>query len=103
MVFAPNDDEIAAKFSRMTGMTEVEKQRQSVSEDMGRLFSQRRSSSTERTTEALLSPTALMQLPSDRLLLLVGNAPPALVRKARYFQRRTWRRWSQTPLPGRAP
>ncbi len=103
MVFAPNDDEIAAKFSRMTGMTEVEKQRQSVSEDMGRLFSQRRSSSTERTTEALLSPTALMQLPSDRLLLLVGNAPPALVRKARYFQRRTWRRWSQTPLPRRTP
>jgi type IV secretory pathway TraG/TraD family ATPase VirD4 len=90
VVFAPNDDEVAAKFSRMTGQTEVEKQREMVAREPFHTFRDRTTTSTETVQQPLLSPTALMQLPPESLLLLIGNTPPALLQKARYFHNPQW-------------
>jgi type IV secretion system protein VirD4 len=100
VVFAPNDDEVAAKFSRMTGQTEVEKQREMVAREPFHTFRDRTTTSTETVQQPLLSPTALMQLPPESLLLLIGNSSPALLQKARYFANPTWRARS-TMMPHR--
>jgi type IV secretion system protein VirD4 len=100
VVFAPNDDEVAAKFSRMTGQTEVEKQREMVAREPFHTFRDRTTTSTETVQQPLLSPTALMQLPAESLLLLIGNSSPALLQKARYFDNPHWlARSKMSPRP----
>lgn len=82
LVFAPNSAGMAQLFARETGEMTVTKTRTSRQE--GGLF-QRGTVSTETTTEPLLSPTALQQLGTDDVLLLVGNAPPIVLQQARYY------------------
>jgi type IV secretion system protein VirD4 len=100
VVFAPHDDEVAAKFSRMTGMTEVEKQREMVAREPFRPVRDRTTTSTETVQQPLLSPTALMQLPPEKVLLLIGNSHPALLDKARYFHYPAWLERSKMPVKG---
>jgi type IV secretion system protein VirD4 len=100
VAYAPNDFAIARRFSQQTGEMEVEKVRQSWSQDVGTLFGSRKTTSTEPERKPLLSPTAFMQLHAEQVLLLVGNMPPALLTKARYWKHRLWRRRSQIPAPG---
>jgi type IV secretion system protein VirD4 len=87
VAYAPNDFTIAQRFSRQTGETETEKRRQSWSQDVGSLLGGRRTTSTEIERRPLLSPTALMLLDKEQVLLLVGNMAPALLKKARYWKR----------------
>jgi type IV secretion system protein VirD4 len=103
VVFAPNDDDVASKFSRMTGITEVAKHREMIARSPWHVLRERTTTSTETTREPLLSPTALMQLPPESALLLIGNGPPALLQKARYFQNREWLRRSTLPVQGARP
>lgn len=99
IAYAPNDVSIAQRFSRQTGETEAEKVRESWSTDLGRLVSGRRTTTSEVERKPLLSPTATMQLDREQVLLLVGNTPPALLKKARYWKHRLWRRRSLIPAP----
>jgi type IV secretion system protein VirD4 len=100
VAYAPNDAAIARRFSQQTGETEDEKVRQSWSQDVHTLFGGRKTISTEVERKPLLSPTALMQMHAEQVLLLVGNMPPALLTKARYWKQRLWRRRSRFPAPG---
>jgi type IV secretion system protein VirD4 len=84
IAFAPNDADIAERFSRLTGMMEREKERVMVAREPLRLLRDRTTTSVESRAEPPLPATALIRLAPDQLLLLVGNHPPAIVSKARY-------------------
>jgi type IV secretion system protein VirD4 len=99
VAYAPNDFTIAQRFSRQTGEMEAQKVRQSWSQDVGSLLG-RKTTSAEVERKPLLSPTGLMQLHKEQVLLLVGNMPPAMLTKARYWKHRLWRRRSQIKAPG---
>jgi type IV secretory pathway TraG/TraD family ATPase VirD4 len=99
LVFAPNSAAMAHVFARETGEAAVEKAREMVARDPFRVLRDKTTVSTETVLEPLLSPTALQQLPQETVLLLVGNAPPALLTKARYFTHRAWRARSRLPAP----
>jgi type IV secretion system protein VirD4 len=92
LVFAPNSMAMASLFARETGEQLVKKERVSVTREPFHTFRDRTSTSTETTREPLLSPTALMQLDPDDVLLLVGNSPPALIHKAKYYENISWAR-----------
>lgn len=83
LVFAPNSAVMAQFFARETGEQTVTKTRQSRPEGG---FWKAGTVSTETTTEPLLSPTALQQLKTGNVLLLVGNLPPVVLQQAPYYE-----------------
>lgn len=99
LIFPPNSMAMAQMFAREVGEALVQKERTSVSREPLHTMRDRTTVSTEQSREPLLSATALQQLAGDQVVLLVGNAPPALLTKAPYYRQRRWRAMT-TPTPG---
>jgi type IV secretion system protein VirD4 len=91
LVFSPNSAGMARVMAQETGEAVVEKQRIMVARDPFRIMRDKTTVTRETALEPLLSPTALQQMPKDTVLLLIGNAPPVLLKKAPYFTQRQWR------------
>lgn len=83
--FAPNNTATAETFSRLCGKHAVQRRREMV------LRNGQRTYTMETVHEPLLSETALMHLPSDALLALIGQHR-VLLKKAWYGHNRVWRK-----------
>jgi type IV secretion system protein VirD4 len=78
VIFGMHDARVAEIFSKRVGMAEVRKTRRT-----------RRGSYTETVQEPLLSPTALINLPENRALVIVGRHK-VLARKTYYKDHAVW-------------
>jgi type IV secretory pathway TraG/TraD family ATPase VirD4 len=104
LVYGVYDPDVARRFSRRIGQHTIRAQRQTKG-------GHGTSTSEEEKTEPLMSETAVLKMPSHRVLITAGNQT-CLATKARYFKPRErrlplWgihRRWwlrSQLPVPPR--
>ena len=89
LIFPPNTRRMATQLAPEAGDHLVTKARRS--QQVGKPLQPNTSVSTEETWEPLLSATALAQMPRNTVLLLTGDAPPALLTKIRAWKERPWR------------
>jgi type IV secretion system protein VirD4 len=97
VVYAPNDQKIAKRFSGRTGELDIEKSRESYSGDFGKLFG-RQSTSTSKEKEALFNPSEVLFMNKNDGLLIVGNGGfPAKIKKSPDYRDKKLRKRSQIP------
>lgn len=94
VAFAPKDLKVAQDLSERLGYETVSGRTRS---RPGGLSSGRRSVSESDHRRALRLPQELIQMPSDRLLVLKANTPPVLGRKIVYYRDRAFARRHAPP------
>jgi len=103
VMYTPNDPKIAERFSTMTGTVEVEKTREAVAHDPGRVFGGRTTVSTSTERERLFDASQVAFMPTDTGLLLVGHGGyPALIKKAPAYKNRRMQQRMQGVVHGRS-
>jgi type IV secretion system protein VirD4 len=99
VVYAPNDQRIAKRFSARTGELDVEKTRASYTGALGRLGGAQQTSVSEEK-EPLATTTEVLFMEKHAGLLIVGNGGyPAKISKAPDYRDRMLRKRSQMPVP----
>ena len=96
LVLGLNDERVAERFSKRVGTHKVTQRR------VTRQAGGQQSTTEEVRNEPLLSPTGLVQLPQDSVLVLAGKHS-LVASQTRFFDHEPWRTRSQLPLPGRTP
>jgi type IV secretion system protein VirD4 len=99
VVYAPNDQSVAKRFSARTGELDVEKARDSYTGTFGRLFG-KQSTSVSQEKEPLATTTEVLFMDKHAGLLIVGNGGfPTKINKAPDYRDRKLRKRSQIPVP----
>jgi type IV secretion system protein VirD4 len=97
LIFPPNTRRMATQLAPEAGEHLVTRAR--TNQQVGKPLHPNTSVSTEETWEPLLSATALAQMPRNKVLLLTGETPPAMLTKIRAWKERPWRN-RRGPLTG---
>lgn len=96
ILFPPNTRRMASFWAPEAGEQMVEKAR--TSRQVGKPLQPNTSVSTEETWEPLLTATALAQMPRNKVLVLSGDAPPAMLTKIKAWREKPWCQ-RRTPFP----
>jgi type IV secretion system protein VirD4 len=89
LIFPPNTRRMATQLSPEAGDHLVTRAR--TNQQVGKPLQPNTSVSTEETWEPLLSATALAQLQRNKVLLLTGDTPPALLTKIASWKESPWK------------
>lgn len=83
--FAPNDERSAARISEALGTTTLVREQRSYGGSRGALWLDHINVSQQISARPLLTPSEVMQLPSDEELVMVAGHPPLRAKKLRYY------------------
>lgn len=85
VAFAANDDRTAKRISDLLGTTTETKDQQSISGRRSGIFLDNTSISEQSFARALLTPSEVNQLASDKEIVFAAGVPPILAKKLVYF------------------